>query len=80
MLLAPDRGGTNAAETLALIERNRGGGELCPFDAADPTACEQAVARAIETHRRVDILVNNAGIRHDALENHLHSARWLAHR
>ena len=56
-----------AEETLARIECNGGSGELCPFDVADPAACEQAIVRALHAHQRIDVLVNNAGIRQDGL-------------
>src|SRR5438045_1846036 len=53
----------DASETLALIERAGGTGELSPFDVADATASQDAIAR----HPCIDILINNAGIRQDAL-------------
>jgi 3-oxoacyl-[acyl-carrier protein] reductase len=65
-----------AEETLALIGRAGGSGELCPFDIADPSACEQVVARALEAHGRIDILVNNAGIRSDALLVFMKAEQW----
>lgn len=66
----------DADETLALVRRAGGGGELCPFDVADPQACEQALARAFQTHGHIDILVNNAGIRHDALLVFMKPKQW----
>lgn len=66
----------DADETLALIQRSGGSSELCPFDVADPSACEQAVARALQTHKHIDILVNNAGIRHDALLVFMKPEQW----
>ena len=65
-----------AAETLALVERNGGRGELRPFDVADPSACEQAIADCLRSHERIDILVNNAGIRHDALLVFMKPEQW----
>jgi 3-oxoacyl-[acyl-carrier protein] reductase len=65
-----------AEETLALIQRTGGTGELCPFDVADATACGQAVARVLQTHRQIDVLVNNAGIRHDALMVFMSAEQW----
>ena len=65
-----------AEATLALIQRAGGSGELCPFDVADATASGQAVARLIQTHKRVDVLVNNAGIRHDALMVFMSAEQW----
>ena len=57
----------DAEETLALVQKAGGTGELCPFDVADTAASEAAIERLIAAHRRIDILVNNAGIRQDAL-------------
>ena len=65
-----------AEETLALIQRAGGSGELCPFDVADGSACEQAVAKILQTHQRIDILINNAGIRHDALLVFMQPEQW----
>ena len=65
-----------AEETLALILRAGGSGELCPFDVADATACEQAVARVLQTHQRIDVLVNNAGIRSDSLLVFMKAEQW----
>jgi 3-oxoacyl-[acyl-carrier protein] reductase len=58
---------TEAKETLAIIERAGGTGELRPFDVADTSACEQVIAQALQENLRIDILVNNAGIRRDGL-------------
>jgi 3-oxoacyl-[acyl-carrier protein] reductase len=66
----------DAAETLALIERTGGSGELCPFDVADAVACEQAIASRLCVHKRIDILVNNAGIRHDSLLVFMKPEQW----
>lgn len=65
-----------AAETLALVQKADGSGELCPFDVADGAACEAAVAKLIAAHKRLDILVNNAGIRHDALLVFMTPEQW----
>ena len=51
-----------AAETLAVIKRNGGHGELRPFDVANPEACDRAINECLKAHERIDILVNNAGI------------------
>jgi 3-oxoacyl-[acyl-carrier protein] reductase len=66
----------DAQETLALIERNGGRGELRPFDVADPSACEQSIADCLRSHQRIDILVNNAGIRHDTLLVFMKPEQW----
>jgi 3-oxoacyl-[acyl-carrier protein] reductase len=65
-----------AEETLAMIQRGGGTGELCPFDVADTSACAQAVKSAIKAHNRIDILINNAGIRHDALLVFMNPNQW----
>lgn len=65
-----------AEETLALIQRGGGSGELCPFDVADATACQQAVTGLLQTHKRIDVLVNNAGIRHDSLMVFMSAEQW----
>ncbi len=65
-----------AEETLAVIQRGGGSGELCPFDVADATACEQAVAGLLQTHKRIDVLVNNAGIRSDSLLVFMKAEQW----
>ncbi len=67
---------TEAEQTLASITAAGGGGELCPFDVADGTACEKAVARAFQAHHRIDILVNNAGIRQDGLLVFMKPEQW----
>jgi 3-oxoacyl-[acyl-carrier protein] reductase len=65
-----------AGETLALLQRGGGSGELCPFDVADGLACEQALAGVIQTHQSIDVLVNNAGIRQDALLVFMRPEQW----
>jgi len=65
-----------ARQTLAEIERNGGSAELCPFDIADSSASEQAVAKILQSHKRIDILINNAGIRHDSLMVFMQPAHW----
>jgi 3-oxoacyl-[acyl-carrier protein] reductase len=66
----------DAEETLTLIQRAGGTGELCPFDVADTTASEQAVAKILQSHKRIDVLVNNAGIRHDSLLVFMQPEQW----
>ena len=66
----------DAEETLALVQKAGGTGELCLFDVADAETCESAVARILEAHRRIDILVNNAGIRQDALLVFMKPEQW----
>jgi 3-oxoacyl-[acyl-carrier protein] reductase len=56
-----------AKETLALIEKVGGQGELLGFDVADPESVDRGIKDAIKRHGRIDILVNNAGISIDQL-------------
>ena len=65
-----------AQETLALIEQNKGTGQLCPFDVSDVAASDRAIAEIIQDHGRIDILVNNAGIRHDSLLVFMKPEQW----
>lgn len=65
-----------AQETLNRIENQGGTGELCPFDVADPAACETAIAKVVQSHQRIDILINNAGIRQDALTVFMKPEQW----
>ncbi len=66
----------DAQETLALVEKAGGTGELCPFDVADTMASDAAIERLVTAHRRIDILVNNAGIRQDALLVFMQPEQW----
>jgi 3-oxoacyl-[acyl-carrier protein] reductase len=66
----------DAEQTVILVKERGGSGELCPFDVADPAACEGAIERALKAHNRIDILINNAGIRHDALLVFMKPEQW----
>ena len=66
----------DAEATLATIQSSGGTGELCPFDVADATACEQAVAKILQQYNRIDVLINNAGIRHDGLLVFMKPEQW----
>ena len=70
------RGQEQAEETLQQISRSNGSAELCPFDVADPAACDGAIDAVAERHGRIDILVNNAGIRQDALLVFMKPEQW----
>jgi len=56
-----------AKETLRLIERAGGTGEILAFDVADPESVDTAIKDAAKRHGHLDILVNNAGISIDQL-------------
>jgi 3-oxoacyl-[acyl-carrier protein] reductase len=69
-------GQREAEETLVLVERAGGKGELHCFDVADAPACEQAIEQILRTHQRIDILINNAGIRRDSLLVFMKPEQW----
>ncbi|MCG3168598.1 MAG: Glucose 1-dehydrogenase 1 [Pseudomonadales bacterium] len=56
-----NRGRESAAETLALIERDGGRGELFVGDVTSGVDVERAVQACLATFGRIDILVNNVG-------------------
>ncbi len=66
----------DAEETLSLVQRAGGTGELCPFDVADAAASAQSLEQALQVHQRIDILVNNAGLRRDALLVFMKREQW----
>ena len=66
----------DAEETLSIIERANGTGELRAFDVANGTACAQAIDEILRTHQRIDILINNAGVRHDSLLVFMKPEQW----
>lgn len=65
-----------AAETLAQVEQAGGGGELSRFDVANAEEVREALAKIIETHKRIDVLVNNAGITADGLFMMMGEEEW----
>jgi 3-oxoacyl-[acyl-carrier protein] reductase len=67
---------TDAEATLQQVQQRGGSGELCPFDVADASASESAIAAIVEKHGHVDVLINNAGIRHDALMVFMQPEQW----
>ena len=58
-----------AEETLAVIRKNGGDGELLKFDVSDQQATQQALEQWQADHKGeyIAVLVNNAGIRRDNL-------------
>jgi len=66
----------DAEEVLALINQSGGKGELCAFDVANPSACDQAIEGVLKAHQRIDILINNAGVRHDGLMVFMKPEQW----
>lgn len=61
------RGEAQAREAAEAIRARGGQAEIVGFDAADPAACEAAVAEIAKRLGRLDILVANAGIAIDGL-------------
>jgi 3-oxoacyl-[acyl-carrier protein] reductase len=55
-----------ASQTLELLRRAGGDGEIIPFDVADGAA-PGIVQGLVKAHQDIDILVNNAGVADDAL-------------
>ncbi len=66
----------DAEETLGLIQKNGGSGDLVPFGVADSAACEKAIEQILQTHKRIDILINNAGIRDDTVFAFMSGEQW----
>lgn len=56
-----------AEETLELIKKAGGAGEIYGCNVADFAACGEMVKALITKHGHIDILVNNAGITRDGL-------------
>ena len=67
-----------AEETLNLIEKQDGSGELLPFDVSDNTAVDNALLQWEETHPNdsIEVLVNNAGFRKDNLMIFMTNEDW----
>ncbi len=66
----------SAGTTCALIRESGGKADPLPFDVADPSAAEQALARILEEQGAIDILVNNAGISRDGLVGRMKDSDW----
>ena len=67
-----------AVETLRKVEAEGAGGEIMPFDVADPDAAQSAVDRILQRHSSIDVLVNNAGITADELFVLMSKKSWHA--
>jgi 3-oxoacyl-[acyl-carrier protein] reductase len=65
-----------ARETLAVIEKRGGSGELCPFDVADETASQAALTELFSRHEHLEVLVNNAGVVADGLFVMMPASDW----
>ena len=69
-----------AEETLDLIRKAGGEGELLPFDVADREAVTSALSEWAEAHPEavIEVVVNNAGIRRDGLLMRMPEADWYS--
>ena len=69
-----------AEETLDLIRKAGGEGELLPFDVADREAVTSALSEWAEAHPEavIEVVVNNAGIRRDGLLMWMSEADWYS--
>ncbi len=69
-----------AEETLDLIRKAGGEGELLPFDVADREAVTSALSEWAEAHPEavIEVVVNNAGIRRDGLLMWMPEADWYS--
>ncbi|THB79797.1 MAG: 3-oxoacyl-[acyl-carrier-protein] reductase [Desulfobulbaceae bacterium] len=65
-----------AEETVAMIEKLGGQGEIIKFDVADYSATQEAVKDLVSNDGPVDILVNNAGITRDNLIARMKEDEW----
>jgi 3-oxoacyl-[acyl-carrier protein] reductase len=69
-----------AEETLNLIERNGGNGELLPFDVSNHEEVDKALLAWEENHpnSHIEVLVNNAGFRKDNLMIFMSNDDWIS--
>ena len=67
-----------ANQTLDLIKKSGGNGELMPFDVSDKDGLRQTIESWIETNpdKHIEVLVNNAGIRDDSLLAWMADEQW----
>jgi 3-oxoacyl-[acyl-carrier protein] reductase len=67
-----------ARQTIALIKKAGGSGNLLKFDVSDPQQVEDALNRWGDEHKDdyVEVLVNNAGIRKDILLMWMENNHW----
>lgn len=56
-----------AEETIGLIEKAGGTGELSQFDIADSEGAKAALDQIVSRHKTIEALVNNAGVAADGL-------------
>ena len=71
-------GSDEALQTLAMINREGGIGELLMFDVSDPAAVDNAISGWNKAHsdQYIEVLVNNAGLRRDGLMVWMENDDW----
>lgn len=67
-----------AEETVSLIQKNGGQGEIISFDVADSSAVQSAFKKVASEAASIDILINNAGITRDGLMARMKEDDWDA--
>jgi 3-oxoacyl-[acyl-carrier protein] reductase len=67
-----------AEQTLDLIHKSRGTGELLPFDVSRKQDINETLGLWMETHKEdyIEVLVNNAGIKDDVLMMWMKDDQW----
>jgi len=68
--------GEAAEETLALIRKQGGQGEISRFDVADTRETQKAIEEIIGRYGHIHVLVNNAGITSDGLFVFMTENEW----
>ena len=68
--------GEAAEETLALIRKQGGQGDINRFDVADTRETQKAVEEIIQRYGHIHVLVNNAGITSDGLFVFMTENEW----
>lgn len=68
--------GDAAEETLELIQKQGGRGEMSRFDVSDTRQAQKAIGEIIELYGHIHVLVNNAGITSDGLFVFMREDEW----
>ncbi len=68
----------SAGQTLNMVEKVSGNGEVYGFDVRDGQRTEEVIADVMERLGRIDVLVNNAGIIKDGLFLMMEPESWQA--
>jgi NAD(P)-dependent dehydrogenase (short-subunit alcohol dehydrogenase family) len=76
-VVAVDRRGDSADETVAMIRAEGGAADAMTADATSEADCEVLVATCVDHYRRIDVLHNNVGIGSgDAPPMHVREDAW----